>query len=305
MNLCATQAVARLKQDLKAIKTIFITIAAYLFCHIPVVVFATIGLQEVNQAQMWFAFIAWYCAYFSSAVNPIIYYTRLPRVRCAVKQFLKDPFGTSEYNEEQYTYHNAENGAFKNNIEREVSGSSIQVHGNGNSTSLNHAGKRKREIKISSAKARALVGPEQNLPHESEEKAERFDINMPEKITWDKTYMNIQTSPSKHYTIGLTKIKLTKHLGKDVQGKISHSGSGGKNRRRSKTRESKIYPQEVSAMSKTDHSALGKENGDLNRSSFSGGKAKGEVPPRKGGNSVEITPENQQVRKVAWTNKAE
>ena len=105
--------------------------------------------------------------------------------------------------------------------------------------------------------------------------------------------------------MGLTKIKLTKHLCEDVQGKISHSGSGGKNRRRSKTRESKIYPQKVSAMSKTDHSALSKENGDLNRSSFSDGKAKGEVPSRKGGNSVEITPENQQVRKVAWTNKAE
>lgn len=45
-------------------------------------------------------------------------------------------------------------------------------------------------------------------------------------------------------------------------------------------------------MSKIDYSVLGKENGDLNCLSFFGGKVKGEVFLRKGGNSIEIIFEN-------------
>ena len=61
--------------------------------------YAVVGLQKENLADSWFAFIAWYSLYISSAVNPIIYYLRARRCRSAFKQFLKDPFGSSNIKE--------------------------------------------------------------------------------------------------------------------------------------------------------------------------------------------------------------
>ncbi|KAJ7371222.1 hypothetical protein OS493_027336 [Desmophyllum pertusum] len=57
------------------------------------------GLQKETQSGNWFGFIAWYSLYFSSAVNPIIYYLRTKRFRSAFKQFLKDPLGSSDFKE--------------------------------------------------------------------------------------------------------------------------------------------------------------------------------------------------------------
>ena len=45
------------------------------------------------------AFIAWYSLYISSALNPIIYYPLARRCRSVFKQFLKDPFGSSDFKE--------------------------------------------------------------------------------------------------------------------------------------------------------------------------------------------------------------
>ena len=62
--------------------------------------YAVVGLQKENLAESWFGFMAWYSLYISSAVNPFIYYLRTSRFRSAFKQFLKDPFGSSDFKEE-------------------------------------------------------------------------------------------------------------------------------------------------------------------------------------------------------------
>ena len=99
MNLPSLQEKARLKVDIKAIKTVSITIAAYFLCYVPAILYAVLGLQKENLADSWFAFIASYSLYISSALNPIIYYLRARRCRSAFKQFLKDPFGSSDFKE--------------------------------------------------------------------------------------------------------------------------------------------------------------------------------------------------------------
>ncbi|KAJ7371221.1 hypothetical protein OS493_027335 [Desmophyllum pertusum] len=100
MNLPPLQAQARLQSDIQASITIAITITAYFLSYIPTIVYAVVpGLQNENQAENWFGFIAWYSLHFSSAVNPIIYYLRTKRFRSAFKQFLKDPLGSSDFKE--------------------------------------------------------------------------------------------------------------------------------------------------------------------------------------------------------------
>ncbi|KAJ7358739.1 hypothetical protein OS493_021515 [Desmophyllum pertusum] len=96
MNLPPLQAEARLKTDIKASKTISITIAAYFACYVPSVVYAIVAVQKKTLAESWFGFFAYYSLYLSSAVNPIIYYVRSSRFRSAFRQFLKDPLGSSD-----------------------------------------------------------------------------------------------------------------------------------------------------------------------------------------------------------------
>ena len=92
MNLPSLQEKARLKDDIKAIKTVSITIAVYFLCYVPAILYAVLGLQKENLADSWFLYI-------SSALNPMIYYLRGSRCRSAFKQFLKDPFGSSDFKE--------------------------------------------------------------------------------------------------------------------------------------------------------------------------------------------------------------
>lgn len=100
MDLSALGAQARLRNNINASKTIAITIAAYFMSYVPAVTYAILGQQDVSQTDSWFAFIAWYATFFSSAVNPFIFYYWTSRFRAAIKQFLKDPFGNSDFKEE-------------------------------------------------------------------------------------------------------------------------------------------------------------------------------------------------------------
>lgn len=101
MNLPPLQAEARLQSEIKATKTIAITVAAFVLCYVPTIAYAAVGgSRERKQVNPWFAFIASSSLYISSAVNPIIYYLRTKRFRLAFKQFLKDPFGSSDFNGE-------------------------------------------------------------------------------------------------------------------------------------------------------------------------------------------------------------
>ena len=99
MNLPALQAQARLRNDIKATKTIAITVGAYFFCYVPVGVYSVLGRHDGSQIDSWLAFLSWYALFFSTAVNPIIYSLRTSRFRSAFKQFLKDPFGSSDFKE--------------------------------------------------------------------------------------------------------------------------------------------------------------------------------------------------------------
>ena len=99
MNLPALQAQSRLQSDIKATKTIAFTVAAYFACYVPTISYAVAGQQDGSQTNSWFSFFAWFALFFSSAVNPIIYYVRSRRFRCAFKQFIKDPFGSSDLQE--------------------------------------------------------------------------------------------------------------------------------------------------------------------------------------------------------------
>ncbi|CAH3184200.1 unnamed protein product, partial [Porites evermanni] len=99
MNLPVLADQGRLQSNIKTSKTIAITIAAYFISYLPAVVYAILGQQEESQTDSWFGFIAWYATYFSSAVNPFIYYYRTNRFRSALQQFLKDPFGKTDFKE--------------------------------------------------------------------------------------------------------------------------------------------------------------------------------------------------------------
>ena len=101
MNLPSLQAQARLQSNVKATETIAITIAAYFFSYVPAITYAEGGQTEESLTDSWFGFLAWYAIFFSSAVNPVIYYLRSSRFRSAFKQLLNDPFGSSKFKDKQ------------------------------------------------------------------------------------------------------------------------------------------------------------------------------------------------------------
>lgn len=115
MNLPVLADQGRLQSNIKTSKTIAITIAAYFISYLPAVVYAILGQQEESQTDSWFGFIAWYATYFSGAVNPFIYYYRTNRFRSALKQFLKDPFGKTDFKEKpKYRTREKKTDAVKN-----------------------------------------------------------------------------------------------------------------------------------------------------------------------------------------------
>ena len=95
--------------------------------------YAVGGQREESQADSWFAFIAWHATFFSSTANPIIYYLRTGRFRSAFKQFLKDPFGSSDFREKPSGQGNGKEnralegaGITKENGDEEANGSGSQ-----------------------------------------------------------------------------------------------------------------------------------------------------------------------------------
>ena len=150
MNLPHDQAAARLKDDIKATKTIAITIGAYLVSYVPTIVYAILGLRNADEADSWFGFVAWYTCSISTAVNPVIYYTRTNRCRSAFKQFLKDPFGSSDYKEKPNGNDNAQVTARKEQRERDTTGgeNGLDVQTDANSTREAYTGKRRNAMVI-------------------------------------------------------------------------------------------------------------------------------------------------------------
>lgn len=107
MNLSHLQAEARLKCDIKACKTIAITIAANFLSYVPAILYAVLDLEQGSLASSWFSFFVVYSLYLCSALNPIIYYLRNSRFQSALRQFVKDPLGSSDIREKPADIDNA------------------------------------------------------------------------------------------------------------------------------------------------------------------------------------------------------
>ena len=76
------------------------TVAAYFMSYVPAIVYAMVGkTREISTVNSWLAFIAWNAIFFSSVVNPVIFFVRARRFRSAFNQFLKDPLGSSDFKE--------------------------------------------------------------------------------------------------------------------------------------------------------------------------------------------------------------
>ena len=74
MNLPSSQGEVRFLQDLKATKTVGITITTFVLCYIPTILFETVMFKEKSiQENRWFSLIALYSLNLSNTVNPIIY----------------------------------------------------------------------------------------------------------------------------------------------------------------------------------------------------------------------------------------
>lgn len=89
---------ARLKNDIKATKTVTLAIALYYICYIPTIGYSIwCHSEEKRVSNVWFGFLMIFATFLSGALNPIIYVLRSRRHRSAFRQLLKDPFGTSPY----------------------------------------------------------------------------------------------------------------------------------------------------------------------------------------------------------------
>lgn len=83
---------------MKAAKTVAMIVLAFLVCWIPSIILPVLG--RLRSDKSWGSgFLAQYSVYISSGINPIIYSLRTRRFRRALKQFLKDPFGRSPFEE--------------------------------------------------------------------------------------------------------------------------------------------------------------------------------------------------------------
>ena len=81
--------------DIKAAKTIFIAVVAFLVCYIPPVCVVAIltSVKPESNGRTLLGHFAYLAMLMSSGINPIIYCFRVRRFRRALKQLLNDPCG--------------------------------------------------------------------------------------------------------------------------------------------------------------------------------------------------------------------
>ena len=101
LNLPKLQAEGREKQDIKATVTVAMAVATFYACYLPAI---TYSIWRSNTKyftkHVWVSFLVAFCTFISSASNPIIYVLRNKRYRKAIRQLVKDPFGSSSFQEE-------------------------------------------------------------------------------------------------------------------------------------------------------------------------------------------------------------
>ena len=102
---------------------------------------------------MWFGFFAFYSLYFSSALNPIVYYFRSSRFRSAFKHFLKDPFGSSDFKEKPTDRNEAEKQKGEDmsrmgDGKRKGDDGELVVHNDGNQTRHDYSVQQKNDVMV-------------------------------------------------------------------------------------------------------------------------------------------------------------
>ena len=86
--------------DIQAAKTVAIQVFAFLVCYIPATFHSAWGHQRSHvRHDRWPGFLAQFCIFISSGINPVIYSFRTRRFRFALKQLLKDPCGRRPFHE--------------------------------------------------------------------------------------------------------------------------------------------------------------------------------------------------------------
>ena len=75
-----------------------ITVLAFLACYIPPIFLRVWGRLRSDKIW-WQGFLAHFCIFVPSGINPIIYCFRTRRFRAALKQLLEDPCGRSPFQE--------------------------------------------------------------------------------------------------------------------------------------------------------------------------------------------------------------
>ena len=89
--------------EARAAYTIGLTIAAYVICYLPLIlysVFAGILLQHEEMSRsniaMWIRYVVAYFLFLSSVCNPFIYIIRSTRFRYAIRQLIRKPCGSDD-----------------------------------------------------------------------------------------------------------------------------------------------------------------------------------------------------------------
>ena len=78
--------------------TVALAVVTYFICYAPALALA-IWKKEYGMHNDWVSFLVGFCTFISSASNPIIYVLRNKRYRDAIRQLVKDPFGSSPFQE--------------------------------------------------------------------------------------------------------------------------------------------------------------------------------------------------------------
>ena len=80
-----------------------ITVVTFCACYVPTVLFAVSGYRndEGDMNGVWFGFLAAFCPFIGSAINPFIYALRASRFRSALRQVIRDPCGANDFQDKE------------------------------------------------------------------------------------------------------------------------------------------------------------------------------------------------------------